>query len=148
MPDNETIARGTYDAWNRREFDALADVMAPDGKIVIVGTGDTFTGPDGSRQYSTMWADAFPDGRGTVDRVVAAGDLVAVEYTGRGTHTGDLVTSMGTIPATGRSVTIHMCDVLEIHDGKITSQNTYFDTASVMAQLGVTAEQMAATQKK
>ena len=29
-----------------------------------------------------MWADGFPDGMVTVDRVIASGDHVVVEYTG------------------------------------------------------------------
>ena len=87
MADNADLARSLYDAWNRRDFDAQADATAADGKIHVVGSGDTYEGPDGSRKYNTMWADAFPDAAITVDRVIPAGDMVVVEFTGRGTHT-------------------------------------------------------------
>jgi steroid delta-isomerase-like uncharacterized protein len=143
MADNTAIARRLYEAWNERSFDELAQAIAPDGKITVVGSGDTFQGPEGSRQYNKMWADGFPDGSITIERVIASGDRVVVEFTGRGTHTGPLVTSMGTMPATGRSLTLHLCDVLEFKDGKVTSQNSYFDTGSLMAQLGLGAEQPA-----
>ena len=66
-----------------------------------------------------------------------------VEFTGHGTHTGTLATSMGQIPATGRSLTLKLCDVIEFKDGKVATQRTYFDTGSMMAQLGITAEQVA-----
>ena len=92
-----------------------------------------------------MWADGFPDGSITIDRVIAADDCVVVEYTGRGTHTGSLVTPMGVISATGRSLTLQLCDVLEFTDEKVQSQRTYFDTGSLMAQLGLTAGQSATT---
>ena len=72
---------------------------------------------------------------------------MVVEYTGRGTHTGTLSTSMGDIPATGRSVTLQLCDVIEFKDGKVHRQRTYFDTGSMMAQLGLLAEQTASTQQ-
>ena len=147
MPDNLSLARRLYEGWNERNFDELADAMAPDGKIEIIGSGDVFAGPDGSRRYSTMWSDGFPDGRVTIDKVFPSGDCVVVEYTGRGTHSGPLVTSMGEIPATGRSMTLKLCDVLEFRNGKVMSQRTYFDTGSMMAQLGLT-EQRAATQTK
>ena len=143
MADNADLARRLHDAWNERNFDEMAAAMAPDGAIVIVGSGDTFEGTEGSRAFSTMWADGFPDGKVTVDRVIESGDHVVVEYTGRGTHTGTLVTSMGEIPATGRSMTLQLCDVMEFKDGKVQSQKTYFDTGSMMAQLGISAEQMA-----
>jgi steroid delta-isomerase-like uncharacterized protein len=143
MADNADLARRLHEAWNERNFDELAEAMAPDATITIVGSGDTFEGIEGSRAYNTMWADGFPDGMVTVDRVIAAGDYVVVEFTGRGTHTGTLVTSMGEIPATGRSMTLQLCDVMEFKDGKVQSQMTYFDSGSMMAQLGLGAGQTA-----
>jgi steroid delta-isomerase-like uncharacterized protein len=147
MADNETIARDVYEAWNNRDWQTLMDVMAPDGTIMLMGTGETFEGPEGARQYSTMWADAFPDGRATVDHIYSAGDTIVVEFTGRATHTGTLVTSMGSIPATGRSVTLHLCDVLEFSDGKVKQQRSYLDTGSMMAQLGLMSGQAATTKQ-
>ena len=92
-----------------------------------------------------MWANGFPDGAITIDNVMSAGDSVIVEFTGRGTHTGTLDTSMGSIPATGRSLTLKLCDVTEFENGKIKRQRTYFDSGSMMAQLGLAAEQRTAT---
>ena len=63
MTDNATLARSMYDAWNERDFDREAALWADEGVITFVGSGQQFRGPDGSRQFSTMWADAFPDGR-------------------------------------------------------------------------------------
>ena len=147
MTDNESLARRLYEAWNERNFDETAAAAAPDGTITIVGPGDTFRGPEGSRQFGAMWADGFPDGAVTVDRVIASGDQVVVEYTGRGTHTGTLATSMGDIPATGRSITLQFCAVMEFQNGKVRRQRTYFDTGSMMAQLGLTAGQEASAQQ-
>ena len=148
MADNADLARRLHEAWNERNFDEMAESTAPDATITIVGSGDTFEGIEGARAYNTMWADGFPDGKVTVDRVIASGDYAVVEFTGRGTHTGTLVTSMGEIPATGRSMTLQLCDVMEFKDGKVQSQKTYFDTGSMMAQLGLLPEQSAARQQQ
>src|SRR5690349_24100315 len=145
MTDNATLARSMYDAWNKRDFDKGAALWANEGVITFVGPGQQFHGPDGSRQFSRMWANACPDGRITVDRVVEDDPFVVVEFTDQGTHTGTLTTAAGSIPATGRSVTLHLCDVYEFRDGKALSQHHYLDTGSMLAQLGVTAEQPAAT---
>lgn len=134
MADNASLARRLHEAWNERNFDEMAEATAPDGTITIVGSGDTFEGIEGSRMYNKMWADGFPDGKVTVDRVIGSGDHVVVEFTGRGTHTGTL---MGEIPATGRSLTLQFCDVMEFKNGKVQNQRTYFDSASMMAQLGI-----------
>lgn len=147
MADNATLARRLHEAFNERKFDELTEAMASDGQITVVGTGDTYQGPDGARQYNKMWADGFPDASITVDSIISSGDCVVVEFTGRGTHTGPLVTSMGAIPATGRSVTLHLCDVTEFSDGKIVSQRNYFDSGSLMAQIGLGAEQKETTQQ-
>jgi steroid delta-isomerase-like uncharacterized protein len=143
MADNTTLVRSLYAAWNERNFDLQAEAMAPDGIVVVTGSGERFEGPDGARRYGAAWAEGFPDGTITVDNIVASGDTVVAEFTGRGTHTGTLQTSMGAIPATGRSLTLHLCDVIEFQDGKVQQQRTYFDTGSLMAQLGLTAEQTA-----
>jgi steroid delta-isomerase-like uncharacterized protein len=143
MADNAALARSLYEAFNNRDFELGARMIAPEGIITLVGTGQTFTGPEGSRQFETMWVTAFPDGLATVDRVIAQGDHVVVEFTGRGTHNGPLSTPAGDIPATGRSVTLQFIDVLEFADGKIQSQRSYLDSGSLMAQLGISAEQSA-----
>ena len=141
MADNATLIRSLYDAWNAHDFEAGADAMAPDGTITFMGTGETFTGPEGARKFGERLATGFPDGTITVETVVSEGDRVVVEYTGRGTHTGTFETSMGAIPATGKSVTLKLCDVCELKDGKVTAQRTYLDTGSMMAQLGLLHEQ-------
>ncbi len=140
MADNATLARSLYEAWNERNFDLAVESTAPDGRIIDTGSGQTWNGPDGARQYNTMWANAFPDGRITIDRIIAADDTVVVEYTGTGTHTGTLETPMGPIPATGRSMTLHLCDVTEFSNGKVRMQRTYMDSGSMMAQLGLTEQ--------
>lgn len=147
MADNTEIARKIYEMWNERDFDGIGEVTAPDATLTVVGSGERFEGLEGSRKYNEMWAGGFPDGRVTVDRVIGSGDHVVVEFTGRGTHTGTLATSMGDIPATGRSMTLQLCDVLEFKNGKVQSQRSYFDTGSMMAQLGLGAEQTASQRK-
>jgi ketosteroid isomerase-like protein len=145
QPDNASIARTLYDDWNKRDFDHLAGLLAYDGEILLVGSGTSFRGPQGARQFSQMWADGFPDGRVTIDNIISGGDHVVVEQTGRGTQTGTLAAAGGDIPATGRSVTLQLCDVLRIEDGKISSFRSYFDSASLLMQLGVMPEARVAT---
>jgi len=57
-----------------------------------------------------------------------------------------MVTSAGTVPATGRSVTLPFCDIFEVKNGKVQSRRSYGDTGALMTQLGLIAAQTAATQ--
>ncbi|HEX4679943.1 MAG TPA: ester cyclase [Gaiellaceae bacterium] len=138
--DNVRIARSLYDHWNERQFDKIADLVAADGEIVIVGSDTHFHGPAGAVEFSQMWAEGFPDGRVEIDNVVASGDHVVLQFTGDGTQTGPLKSPVGEIPATGRSMSLKLCDVHEIRDGKIRLVQTYFDSVSILMQLGVMPE--------
>ena len=139
-PDNVSISRKLYEHWNAREFDQLAELMADDGEIVLVGSDTRFRGKDGAIEFSRMWAEGFPDGRVSVDRTIAHGDLVVLQFTGRGKQTGTLRSPGGDIAPTGRSVTLQLCDVHELRNGKIRSVQSYFDSASLLQQLGVLPE--------
>lgn len=142
--DNVRIARSLYEYWNERQFDKMAELMADDGEIVLVGSDTRFRGPSGAIEFANMWADGFPDGRATITNVIASGDHAVVQFTGTGTHTGVLRTGAGEIPATGRSVTLDFCDFLEIQDGKIHLSQSYFDSASMLIQLGLMPEAIGA----
>jgi steroid delta-isomerase-like uncharacterized protein len=138
--DNLRIVREFHAAWNDRDFDRAAALMAPDGEILVVGSGERFVGPEGSKTFSQRWADGFPDGRIEITDTISEGDRIAVLYRGRGTHTGTLKNASGEIPATGKEVTLELCDVIQIRDdGKVQSVRTYFDSGSLLAQLGLMA---------
>ena len=134
---NASIANSLYESWNARDFDRFVGMFTDDAEIVIVGAGETLRGREGALQFAQMWAGGFPDGRVQIDRVIADGDTTAVEFTGRGTHTGTLAGPTGEIPATGRQVTLQLCDVHELEGGKIRRFRTYFDTAALLGQLGL-----------
>lgn len=138
MADNETIARGLFEAWNKREYEAVAEQISPDCTITDMGSGRTLQGTDGFLQFTQALFAAMPDAQFTLDHLTAQGDTVVLEYTGRGTHTGDLALQAGTVPATGRSLTVHVCDIYEVKDGKIHAARVYLDSGAVMAQLGLT----------
>ena len=138
--DNATTAQRLYQDWNKRDFDHLASLFAANGEILLVGSGTRFRGPEGAKEFAHMWADGFPDGQVKIDKTIAAGDEVVVQLTGKGTHTGTLAAPGGKIPATGRSVTLQLCDVIQVREGKIKSVQSYFDSASLLMQLGVMPE--------
>ena len=144
MAQNASIARSTYEAWNERDFDRFAEVLAK-GEVIAMGSGDRWEGSSGARQFAEMWYEAFPDGKIEFRSVTDAGDTVVIEFTGRGTHTGTLHSPMGDIEATGKSLTLQLCDVWSFaSDGTPTQLRTYFDTASMMAQLGLLPQPAAA----
>lgn len=137
VEDNASIAASLLEMWNDRAFDQLARLAADDIECVNVPFNTTYRGANGYREFMQGWATAFPDGRAEIRRVTADENGAAVEYTGRGTHTGPLVTPTGTIPPTGRAGELDLCDVVEIQQGRVRRVRSYYDTATLLRQLGV-----------
>ncbi len=80
-----------------------------------------------------MYAAAFPDGHIEVRATYVQGDTAVSEFRATGTHRGEL---MG-IPPTGKRVSLVICNVMEVRDGKVYREREYFDGSSMLAQLGV-----------
>jgi len=132
MADTEKIARQFTEAWNRRDWDTYRGLMH-DQYSYTGGDGQRQSGPEAGLAVGKMFANAFRDGRIEVKRVQEAGNTAIVEFTGVGTHTGEL---MGIQP-TGRKISIPVCDVIEIRDGKVVAEREYMDMLTMMQQLGV-----------
>jgi steroid delta-isomerase-like uncharacterized protein len=94
------------------------------------GGGRDFHGPEGFRQAVGAFRRAFSDIHFTEDGLFADGDIVVLQWTLRGTHTGEF----NGIAATGRRVTSRGVDIFRMADGKIAERWAY-DDGSLMRQL-------------
>jgi hypothetical protein len=54
-----------------------------------------------------------------------------------GKHAGVLKTPSGDIPPTGRAIELPFCEVYRFQGGKISACNLYFDTGTLLRQLGL-----------
>ena len=80
-----------------------------------------------------FYGGAFEDGHSTLENMLIDGNRVMLEFTFHGTHTGPLEE----IPATQRSISLPMMSVYHIEDGQIQWARLYYDSASLLRQLGV-----------
>ena len=88
---------------------------------------------EGLKQLTALFRAAFPDGRMTIEEMVAEGERVATRKTCRGTHRGEL---MG-IPPTGKVVEIGLIDIVRLVDGKVVESWSAADDPGLLRQLGV-----------
>ena len=79
---------------------------------------------------------AFPDLKLAITSQYTEGDVSIVEFTATGTHEAELEG----IPATGKSVTVKVADVVTVRDGKVLGEREYYDQLGMMQQLGVIPE--------
>lgn len=135
--DNVALVRSLFDAFDAGDLDRAVGAVADDFELVDVAAGQTFRGPEGCRRWLATFRAALPDARTDIVNIFSEGDRVACEHVGRGTHSGPLVTSGGEIPATGRKVELRIAELYQVREGKITQLHAYYDSATMMRQLGL-----------
>jgi steroid delta-isomerase-like uncharacterized protein len=140
MTDNEQLARDSITAFNSSDWEAARALMLDGYRYEETGTGQSYDGTEDAIAALAAWKTAFPDGAGTVERVVSSGDLVVMEVRWRGTHTGPLATPDGEVPPTGRSIDLWGSNWTVWADGRMTHQRNHLDVLTLMAQLGLVPE--------
>jgi steroid delta-isomerase-like uncharacterized protein len=140
--ENKAVARRFFEAWNEGDLDAFDEIMAPDS--VNHDPQDPFpseSGPESAKKLVSMYREAFPDVRFTVDQQVAEGDFVATRWTATGTHEGEL---MG-IPGTGKQSTVTGISIDRFEGGQVVEGWTNWDTLGMMQQLELVPAAQAAS---
>ena len=133
MSANKEIVRRLIDGvWRDRNLALVDELVAQD----YVGHDPTQPAPiqgrEGFKQFVGMYQSAFQDAAITIDDQVAEGDNVVTRWTGRGTHTGEL---MGIAP-TGKEVTVSGITISRLAGGKIAEEWELMDALGMLVQLG------------
>lgn len=140
------VVRTLFDAFNDGDLDRAAAAVSDDFQLIDMPSEQTFYGSAGCREWLSIFRTALPDARTELVNVLADGPRVGTEHIGRGTHNGPFVTSAGTIPATGRQVELRIAELYEVHEGKVTRLRAYYDSATLMRQLGLLPSQGSAAE--
>src|SRR3954452_10493416 len=135
----EAVGREHMESENRHEFDmTMATFGHP--RYEIVPTGDVYDGEAEVARYFEESRRAFPDQRNELIKMHHADDSVIVEFDLLGTHLGEL----RGIPATGKSFTCRTLAIFEFEGEGIVCERVYFDTATILMQLGLVPRTMGA----
>lgn len=134
------IAREQVDAFNNGAWERVQAGFAPDARYHELGTERKVEGPEKIVELFKGWKSAFPDAAGTVTSAIASGNKAALEVTWKGTHTGPLEAAGGTIPASGRRQETPAAMVFTFEGGKIKESRQYFDSMTLLKQIGAQPE--------
>ena len=132
---NKAVALRVFEEiFNQGKFSVADEIYAPDFKNHGLDL-------DGHDRFADLRTDqnavhdekkAFPDLKMTVNKMVAEGDLVAVHWTFRGTHTHG---GYAGLPATGTKVLMTGITIWRIVDGKIKDEWSSFNEMGAYAQV-------------
>ena len=136
LVSNSTAVNDSIASYAKRDFAGAVAIYTEDA-VVSDPTGN-YVGKLEILSQLKSWSAAFPDAKSEVTNQITDGDRVATAFTFRGTHTGPLSGSMGTIAATGKRIELRSCVICEVVGDKATLQRQYFDLATLLRQLGVT----------
>ena len=129
LEKNKAVARRVFDEiFNQGKFEVADEIYAKD----FVNHGvHRDVGLKEDQDAARGWKLAFPDGKMTVLKEIAEGDLVTVLYTGTGTNTGE----GNGLPATGKKIEARGITIWRIVNGKITEEWSEFDRLGIMKDL-------------
>lgn len=115
-----------------QEFDETLATFKDHPRYEIVPTGQVFDGAEEVMGYYRTTRTAFPDQRHDDVRLHVADDAVIAEFDLLGTNLGEFY---GLEP-TGKAFRVPIVAIFTFDGDGITNERIYFDTASLLAQIG------------
>jgi steroid delta-isomerase-like uncharacterized protein len=146
MTSNDTavdVVRRYYAAINARDWSVYEQLFTTDTELAAPGTEEDgfvrLRGIDAVRGFDQIWATASDDF--TVEPLETLADSDGAVVLSRNavsmTHTGTLHTPMGDVPATGARIDTTYIGTFHLRDGRIVSQQVYYDQMALALQLGM-----------
>jgi steroid delta-isomerase-like uncharacterized protein len=133
-----------FEALGRRDAAAAAEYLDPEVVEEITGVG-IFRGRDEVRKFFEGLFKAAPDFELIVDRTVAEGDTVVMQWRMNGTFSGGPL--FNGVQPTGARLSLRGCDVLEVRDGKIVRNSAFQDGLELARSLGMMPAQDSPAEK-
>jgi steroid delta-isomerase-like uncharacterized protein len=115
-----------------KEFDRTLATFDGHPHYEIIATGQIFDGDDEVMGYYRATRTAFPDQRHDNVRYHVADDAVITEFDLLGTNLGEFYG----LPPTGRAFRVPIIAVFFFQGDRIVNERIYFDTASLLTQIG------------
>jgi steroid delta-isomerase-like uncharacterized protein len=131
----EKLVRKHVEAENAADYEtALATFQHP--RYEYVATDEVY---DGAEEVTAHWREldrAFPDQEIEIVELHSADDAVLMEAIARATHTGPF----RGLPPTGRRFEQRFLAIFVFEDDALVCERVYYDTSTVLQQLGIARE--------
>jgi steroid delta-isomerase-like uncharacterized protein len=115
-----------------KEFDLTLGTFNGHPHYEIMATGQIFDGDDEVMGYYRTTRTAFPDQRHDNVRYHVADDAIITEFDLLGTNLGEFYG----LPPTGEAFRVPIIAVFFFEDDRIINERIYFDSASLLTQIG------------
>jgi steroid delta-isomerase-like uncharacterized protein len=131
IEENKEIVRRYQEAYNKQDYDALDEIVAPDVRTPnMISTMPR--GLEGAKLVHQKTLLGMPDYHTTIEDLIAEGNRVVARVRITGTHTADFYG----IPATGKRINVSAIYIVRIANGKIVEHWGEENGVTVFRQLG------------
>jgi len=134
--DTTAVATELVEAFNVGDWDRLRATLHPDVVYEETGTQRRVAGADAYVRLSQGWKESFPDARGAVQTTIASAQRVAQEVLWEGTHSGALAVPGGSLPPSGKRISVRGSMWYVIADGRAREVHHHLDVMTLVQQLG------------
>ncbi|GII59492.1 hypothetical protein Pth03_78810 [Planotetraspora thailandica] len=139
MTEARAVVTRLVAAINDHDLEAAMRCYTP--AAAAVGPQGVADGVEEIAFYHTHMWEAFPDLHMTVWETVAEGDLVVLEATVAGTHSGPFLLPGGEpLEPSGKSISVRYCWTFTVEADVIVAQRVYYDQLEMYSQLGAHME--------
>jgi steroid delta-isomerase-like uncharacterized protein len=137
--DPEASLRRFFDLINSGDLDGFLELFAQD-YVEHEAVGDLPSTREGTKQLFMMMRTGFPDMNWEPEDIIADREKAVARVRFTGTNDGEF---MG-MPATGKSVSVQVIDIVRFGDDGLAREHWgIFDQMSMLAQLGAVPGQPA-----
>lgn len=126
----EFVLRAWRAAWGEGDVEAFEKILAP-GYVRHTKSGDEDI--DMLRREITESRAAFPDLETEILQSVEEGDMVAIRWRSRGTHTGPFLN----VPSTERSVTVIGASFCRFENGLLAEEWVVWDPRELLSAMSI-----------
>jgi steroid delta-isomerase-like uncharacterized protein len=131
--ETEQVTRAFFEALNSMDKTDPLDFCSDDTRFEDTAFGVVVAGKQPYKGVFTKFFGSISGVKSEVKSVIASGDWAAAVWTFSGTQKGDFPG----IPATGKSFSVRGVSIVQVKNGKMTSRIDYWDSATMLRQLGV-----------
>src|SRR2546422_919842 len=136
----EQVVREHMESENQHDFETTLGTFEHP-RYELIPNGEVIDGTAEVSHYYEETRSAFPDQRNELIALHHTDDAVIVEFDLLGTHRG---TYRG-LPPTGRAFRCRMAAIFEFEGEAIVCERVYFDSATILRQLGIAHDPLSIT---
>lgn len=133
--DPKEVAQAIFAAFNRHDAEGIASLYADDTFVDSPDFPAPKRSPKEVAENYRNYFEAMPDIKDDVTNMIVSGDKVIVEFVSSGTIQNLAPDDPPVMK--GKKFSLKICSILEIKNGKVVRDITYYDQLSFLKQVGL-----------